>query len=253
MTGEECFGIWAPADASWSAWAKPVLFAQLPSLTGLTMEPPAGADVDALWAPDAGGRTALIVDLPGVLSLGHGLALARRGYRPVPLYNTTLTSGASVAVDAVPIARELVRGTQLLRSLTLRPDAPPAFLLDARRMAPDVPPKPGVFDNRWVVFPQDFPSGSRLRSAGIDTVLLVHGAGGLQDDLAHVLLRWRQLGLRLLATDVTGSSLTRELHVAPPSMFKRAWHRALTVAGLRRHNAGGFGAVVPIPSSGGHG
>ena len=36
-------------------------------------------------------------------------------------------------------------------------------------------------------------------------------------------------------------------------MFRRAWYRALTLSGLRRNNAGGFGAVIPMPSSGGYG
>jgi hypothetical protein len=31
------------------------------------------------------------------------------------------------------------------------------------------------------------------------------------------------------------------------------WYRALVVLGLRRNSSGGFGSIVPTPSSGGHG
>ena len=31
-----------------------------------------------------------------------------------------------------------------------------------------------------------------------------------------------------------------------------AWYRALTAARLRRNNAGGFGAVIPVATGGGH-
>jgi hypothetical protein len=252
MTAEECFDVWAPVDAPWSLWAKPSLFAQLEGLgLGGSLQGGPTQPLDLFWAPDAGGRTAIVVDLPGAESVAWGVGLARRGYRPVPLFNTSF--GPAAVVDATPIARELVSGAEALRGVTIRRDAPPAFLLDSGRMMPVVPPAPGKFDNRWVVFPQDFPSGAHLRSTGVSEVLLLHDERGLQEDLAHVLLRWQQLGIRLTAAGRADAGQARELEVKPPSMFRRAWYRALTVAGLRRNNAGGFGAVIPMPSSGGYG
>jgi len=254
VTGQECFDVWAPADAAWSAWAKPVLFAQL--ATSVWTVPPGEPDgeprapYDVFWAPSA-GRTAVIVDLPGTDAVTFGLALAARGYRPVPLYNTSFGTGA--VVNAEGIAKELLMRTRWLQGLSLGPSAPPVFLIDANRMTPAVLPEPGRYDNRWIVFPQDFPSGSYLRASGITDVLLVHGEKGVQDDLAHVLLRWQQLGVKLFARDMSVPGPTRELRVTPPSLFRRLWYRAIAVAGLRRNNSGGFGAVIPFPSSGGHG
>src|SRR5947209_18025924 len=83
MTREELFDAWAPAGASWSDWAKPVLFAHWPRPL------PAVADVpppDLSWVPPAADRVALVVDLPGAASVHLGLALAAAGYRPVPLF-----------------------------------------------------------------------------------------------------------------------------------------------------------------------
>jgi hypothetical protein len=252
VTGQECYDVWAPADAAWSAWAKPVLFAQLAEQIWTVPDGEAPNPVDVFWAPSA-GRTAIIIDLPEADSVRFGLALASRGYRPVPLYNTSF--GAGAVVNAEVIARELLLRTRWLQGITLAKSAPPVFLLDASRMSPTVLPAPGRYDNRWVVFPQDFPSGSYLRANGITDVLLVHGDKGLQDDLAHVLLRWQQLGVKLLAHDVSarGHGQTRELRVTPPSLARRLWYRVIALAGLRRNNAGGFGAIIPVPSSGGHG
>jgi len=251
VTGQECFDVWAPAAAAWSAWAKPVLFAQLAARAWtMPAEGDTPAPFDVFWAPSA-GRTAIIVDLPGVASVTVGLALAARGYRPVPLYNTSF--GDAAVVDAEAIARELLRRTAWLQGISLAKSAPPVFLLDANRMSPAVLPAPGRYDNRWIVFPQDFPSGSYLRANGVSDVLLVHGDKGVQDDLSHVLLRWQQLGVKLSARDVSAPGQTRELRVTPPSLFRRLWYRVIALSGLRRNNAGGFGAVIPIPSSGGHG
>ena len=139
-----------------------------------------------------------------------------------------------------------------LKTFSIAPTAPPAFLLDADRMLPPTPPSPGKFDNRWVVFPQDFPSATLLRARGVSDVLLIHTAKSVQEDLAHVLLRWQQGGLRLQQASPSDTS-TRELAVTRPSWFRRAWYRALTASRLRRNNAGGFGAVIPVQSSGGGG
>jgi hypothetical protein len=246
MSGEEAFEVWAPDGAAWSAWAKPVLFAQGDSTT--RSDPAAVNAPDPHWIPAGDGRTAIVVDVAGAESVAFGLVLARHGYRPVPLYNTSL--GPAAVVDAAPIASLLLGGAAVLRGVSLHPHAPPAFLLDARRMTPSVPPGPGKFDNRWIAFPQDFPSAAHLQSRGVDDVLLVHGGQGLQDDLAHVLLRWQQAGIRVTSARLDDAGGPRDLIVKRPSMFRRAWYRALAVAGLRRNNAGGFGAAIPIRVAG---
>jgi hypothetical protein len=251
MTAEECFDAWAPSDGIWSQWAKPVLFAQLPSPFEVPASTQAAEPFDPFWIPHGSGHTAVVVDLPGTESVACGMALARRGFRPIPLYNTS--PGPAAVIDVTLIARALAAETPALTALHLSPDAAPAFLLDASRMTPAVLPAPGKFDNRWVVFPQDFPSGSYLRSRGVTDVLVLHGDRGLQEDLAHVLLRWQALGLRISGATRADAGRARQLTIQPPSMFRKAWYRALTIAGLRRNNAGGFGGVIPMPSGGGYG
>ena len=273
MNNEECFDVWAPELNPWSRWAKPALFCgptvPAPGQPAATGQPsaqvmvpgaatavpaaPAAPDIDVSWVQDPRPRTALVVDLPGVASVRAGLALARRGYRLVPLFNTTV--GPSPVIDTASIAAELMKGAEELRTISLPPDAPPAFLLDSERTRPSTPPAPGRYDNRWIVFPQDFPSANYLQAAGIGEILLVQReAAAPADDLAHVLLRWQQAGLQLLAGDPQTRGRPRTLAVTPPSRFRRAWYRALALAGFRRNDAGGFGAIIPlVTSSGGYG
>ena len=103
------YRIWAPDNALWTQWAKPVLF--LPAVK---------------WAPYGDGRTALFVDLPGKRGVLEGLALAQMGYRPVPLYNGVYGADKwSMAVDVTSVAETLYQGADYLSCLHIRPDARP--------------------------------------------------------------------------------------------------------------------------------
>jgi hypothetical protein len=247
MTNEEVFDIWAPADVAWSAWVKPVLFTQRTTTPGETSTPDDWLTLDVSWAPGPHENEAIVVDLAGRQSLLVGLALAAQGYRPVPLYNAC--TGGSAVVPMEPVLDLLHRAAPDLAKLFLPDDSPPAFLLDADRLRGGVP-TPGRYDNRWLVFPQDFPSANFLRSRSIRSVLLVQPrAGQPQSDLAHVLLRWQEAGLPLSVVAPTASAVAQPLQVQQPRFFRWMWQRALASMGLRRNSAGGFGAVVPHPSS----
>lgn len=259
VSGELLFATWAPEGALWSRWAKPVLFATLrpEDLAPAPGPTPAQAPLalDAGFAPPPAARTAIVVDLPGAESARMGMALGRRGYRPVPLYNAC-PGGPSPAVDLAPIVAELVGGAGELPQLAIAPDAPPAFLLDADRLRKIAEPVQGKFDNRWMVFPQDFPSGNLLRANGIDRALLLqrgNGSGVARDDLRHVLLRWQEAGVAILLEDPFADREPRAIAVTRPSRFKSVWYRVLALAGFYRNAAGGFGSLIPLPGAGGLG
>lgn len=247
MTNEECFGIWAPEGSRWSAWAKPALFAHLHLVVPRAEE--ARHAGDFFWVPTADGRTAIVVDIAGADSVLAGIALARRGYRPVPLYNTSI--GVSALVDAESIAREIVSGAETMRGLVVSADAPPAFLLDSRRSQSARAGTPGDFDNRWVVFRQDFPSGVRLGGSGVTEVLLIHDGSNPQVDLEHVLFGWQEAGLRITSAAPAGG-VARPLTLSRPSAFRDVFHQLATLAGLRRNAAGGFGGPIPRPAEHSH-
>ena len=249
MTREECFAIWAPSGVVWSQWAKPVLFVGLEPLPDRPDPDLVDWTVPGLERVPAPRDEAIVVDLPGVDAVRAGVALARLGYRPVPLFNAT--DGPNAVLDLRPLMLRLASGAPDIAQAGLRGDAPPAFLLDADRLKPGALLGPGRFDNRWVTLPQDFPSATFLLAHGVSGVVLVQrDRSDPRPDLAHVLRRWQDAGVRLLALDLDLPEGPEPLRVEAPSLFRRAWYRAVAVMGLHRSNVGGFGSAIPEEGSG---
>lgn len=240
LSSTDVFDVWCPADSIWSAWAKPLLF---------VVETPKGPDgwpatlavepTPLPWLTQSAFDSFVIVDLPAEQGIATGLALAEKGFRPVPLYNGA--PGLSELIDVTPVQMALAGAAPRLAALRLPADAPPAFLLDARRMLGT--PMPRDFDNRWVVIPEDFPSANRLLAHGLRRCILV--APPAHTDLDHVLARYRQGGISL--ERVVGEARI-PFDVSPPSRFISLFRRLAVQMGLRRSSAGGFGAIVPVPA-----
>jgi hypothetical protein len=250
--GETSYDAWAPAGGIWTPWAKPALFVHMEKCQLLGESLGDWKSIDVRWAPEPRRATALIVDLPGLLAARTGVALAAVGYRPVPLYNVTVGARPLVAVE--PIGDCLMEGSAALMEMRIAADAPPAFLLDSKRLKPDIIPVPGHFDNRWMVTPQDFPSANMMLSRGIAEVIVVQNDDRLPlEDLAHVLLRWQKSGIRIRTLEAGSTRGVQDITVKEPSMFRKAWYRALALTGFRRNAAGGFGGMIPVPSAGGMG
>jgi hypothetical protein len=267
MTGKELFEIWAPNDSIWSQWVSPALFAQIDYVKG---EKPAHADLPELPWHEQKARpdTAVVIDLPGADSIRLALELARLGYRPVPIINASpgpfglqlnllsqpnrSTPSAVVVLDMSSLVREICEGTPRVGALTLTSDAPPAFVLDSSRLKGTNPLRDDMFDNRWMVFPQDFPSAKFLAERKIKRVTVVQSEKTQpQEDLSHVLLRWQDAGIEILAKANGDTNLPSKMTVSRPSRFKASWYRALAIMGLRRSSVGGFGSFIPETSAAG--
>jgi hypothetical protein len=245
MTAREVYDVWAPAGGSWSDWVKPVLFAHI-NKTWMQPLPPQTFDVS--WAPPADGQAAMVVDLPGGAGVWFAVALAERGYRPVPLYNAVPGPAAVVEVQSIIAALEVT--TRTLVGLNLPWGAPPAFLLDANRRMGHRAAAPGMLDNRSVSFVTDFPSSNLLMSRGIHRAMLVqHDAVEPQPDLAHTLRRWQEAGIELQSMALSGPAPVPCV-VAKPAWYRSLFYRLIWSFGLRRSPLGGFGGVLPVPSSG---
>jgi hypothetical protein len=241
IAAEDAFAVWAPDGGTWSAWAKPMAFVQASgTIATVPIEEMALRAIHVALEP----HTTVIVDLTGSDAVYAGLSLASGGFRPVPLFNGT--SGPSPVIDVAPITRALGSGVERLAAMTLSPEAPPAFLLDSRRDGVGAQVEPGSYDNRWVVLPQDFPSGAFLQSRGVTNATLMRRNGlSVPVDLAHVLRRWQDVGIRINVTDVTTGRTATDVTVPMPSRFKLAWYAAVALLGLHRSNVGGFGSVIP--------
>jgi hypothetical protein len=250
MTRNHLFECWVRSASIWSDWAKPVLFAHWNGT-----EPPAAAmpsAPDVNWGPPADGATAIILDLPGAQGVAMGLALAQRGYQPVPLYNAAPAPAAnSAVVDVDAILHALVVTAPQLSQVQLPPDAPPAFMLDADRRFGAPRPAPGAFDNRSVSFATDFPSANTLLGRGIKTVMLVleHNVPP-QQDLAHTLRLWQKSGIAIEARALSDPSRTLPLLLRQPTFFGWMGFRLQMLLGLHRNPLGGFGGTLPEASAG---
>ncbi|MDI1431466.1 hypothetical protein [Polyangium sorediatum] len=266
MKREDVHHLWAPRDATFSPWVKPVLFAHLgeevapkpppapPPWVEERIVAPLHAHVQATPAGEhpyrsapRGLDTALILDLPGAAGVRVGAALGRHGFRPVPLYNAI--PAPEGVIDHAEVMEALVDAAESLAGIS--PDAPPAFLLDQRRMGTGLLLKAGRFDNRSVVFAGDFPSAKTLSRAGVRRAALVQRESARPaGDLLPILVSWQEHGIEILhvRTDVNGPA--EVLRVARPALFEAigAWFDRM---GLHRRRDGTFGGVIPESPSGG--
>ena len=88
MTAKETYQIWAPSKTKWTDWVRPVPFIgidhpeqihelidyEIPSIN---------------YIKEVKNNTAIIIDINGIDSIKEGIALAKIGYRPIPIFNGT--------------------------------------------------------------------------------------------------------------------------------------------------------------------
>ena len=138
-----------------------------------------------------------------------------------------------------------------LQNLRLPIHAPPAFLLDANRNAAAAAPLPGMFDNRSISLPTDFPSAHFLLSRGIRRIILVQpDRTDPQADLSHSLRRWQESDLAILSKAINEPDAPLPIMIQRPKAFRLLWYNLLAKLGLKSSPLGGFGGRLPMPSSG---
>lgn len=255
LSKDQIYQVWAPPQAVWSRWVKPVLFA---FADGSAEDAPSLViDFPAQYLP-APGTSAMIIELPGQEGVLWGIELARLGYRPVALYNALPfppqeklarpASRTESTVNVEPILAALVHETAALQQIQLPLDAPPAFLLDADRRLAIKDPAPGRFDNRSVCFYTDFPSAEFLLARGIRQVVVVQKDVSVAADLLQPLLAWQKSGIKLLRLEPAGRHSPLPIVVDEPSFLRRLWYQLGVMVGLRRGELGAFGRIVPSGS-----
>ena len=198
MTGKELFRIWAPVGKKWTDWVRPVPFVMMSEhskIYNITDSTIVAVDyIDANCQ-----NTAVIVDLPGAESVKEGIALARLGFRPIPIFNGTVEQqGARATVDNQSVGVALMHGATELDKLEIEDTALPAFLLDSNRLhrfKMDVT----VFDNSWDLYPQDLPSADYMVASGISKVLVV--GESFSKDLKKILYDYQKKKIEIFLTN----------------------------------------------------
>ncbi len=198
MTEKEIYRIWAPAGKTWVDWVRPVPFVGMReytkqyTCTSFHIPQP---DVEDGVYEDA----AVFVDLPGEESVSMGIALARKGFRPIPIYNGTIEqAGARATVDNQTVGEALIMGTAELSRLELADDALPAFLLDRNRLN-RFKMEIALFDNSWDIYPQDIPSADYLINHGIKRIIII--GESVSKDLKKILYEYQKKKILIYLTN----------------------------------------------------
>lgn len=211
MTGKDIFKIWAPVGAKWVDWVRPVPFVAIDNDLKLY-------DIGSFIIPKINYidkvslDTAIIVDLSGNESIKEGIALAKLGFRPIPIYNgTNEQQGAIATVNNHNIEIGLIKGAVELQKIELDNNAPPVFLLDSNRTN-RFKMNVSIFDNSWDIYNQDMPSAEYFLKNGI-TKIIVRGRV-IQRDLKKILYEFQKKGIEILFT--TGYEEPKKVIIRKP-------------------------------------
>ena len=199
MTGKEVYKIWAPFDAKWIDWVRPVPFVQIDD-EDFKIYRNGNFNIPKInYIKELEENIAIIVDLPEHYSINDGVALAKLGYRPIPVFNGTAeTKGAKATVNNHAVESGLIWGGIELQKLNLKQDAPPVFLTDSNRLDRhklDI----SIFDNSWDLYHQDLPSAEYFLKNGIDKII-VRG-NSFNKDLKKILYRHQEKGMKIYFTE----------------------------------------------------
>ena len=196
MTGKEIYKIWAPENAKWVDWVRPVPFVGIDY--NLKMYKYNNFQIPKLEILDEFMvETAIIVDFPGIKSVEYGIALAKLGFRPIPIYNGTLEQENSIATtDNKNIIYGLIKGSRELKKIQIKEDAMPTFLLDSNRMN-RFKVDESVFDNSWDIYAQDLPTAEYLLNNKIKKILIIGNV--IQKDLKKILYKFQKKELKIFS------------------------------------------------------
>lgn len=208
MTGKEIYRIWAPAGRRWVDWVRPVPFVGMSEYSKQyhfsNSEMPVVDFIDDNYKDGA-----VIVDLPGAESVKAGIALAKAGYRPIPVFNGTIEqAGARATVDNQSVGIALKWGASELSKIEISEDALPAFLLDRNRLN-RFKMKISLFDNSWDIYPQDIPSSEYFLNNGINKIIIIGEA--LSKDLQKILYGYQKKKIEIFLTK--GYEAPKKLHI----------------------------------------
>ena len=197
MIGKEIYKIFAPADAKWVEWVRPVPFVAIDTYN----RTPAidWQDRKAIFIENYQSDTAIFIDLPGKEAIELSIDLAYKGYRPIPLFNgTDEQNGAQATTDTYLIESSLINGAKKLKDIHLKNDANPAFLLDYFRTN-RYRAKESIFDNSWDLYKQDIPSAQYFKRNGINKIIIV--SKEIQKDLKKIFLNFQDNDIKLYFTE----------------------------------------------------
>ena len=197
IASKEVYKIWAPAGAKWVDWVRPVPFVGLND--NFNKYQFSNFNVSQIfYLEEIEKDTAIIVDLPGYESVEDGIALAKMGYRPIPVFNGTNEQNNSLATtDNHAVGFGLLCGAKELKNIEIPVDATPVFLLDTNRLSRHKM-SISVFDNSWDIYYQDMPSAEYFLKNGVKKIIV--RSKKIEKDLSKILYKYQQKGITIMHT-----------------------------------------------------
>lgn len=197
MLGKEIFKIYAPKNAKWTEWVRPVSFVAIDTYNRKPISN--WIERKVMFMNQYEEDTAIFIDLPGKESVELGIGLAHLGYKPIPLFNGTDEQiGSQPTTDTYLIESCLINGSEKLKGISLPDNANPAFLLDSSRTN-RYRAKESIFDNSWDLYKQDIPTPTYFKQNGITKIVIV--GNSVQHDLKKIFLDFQNAGIEIYLSD----------------------------------------------------
>ena len=198
MTNKEIYKIWAPDKKRWVDWVRPVPFINIDDSS--SRKEFIDYRIPSInYLKEVLNDTALIIDIPGIDSIKEGIALAKLGYRPIPIFNGTDPPIGTISTTNNQIIKPLlIWGAFELKNIKLKNDAPPVFLLDQNRLN-RYKINNGIFDNSWDIYDGDLPSPKYLLENGINKIIV--RSNFQAKDLRKILYKWQKNNIKIFFTN----------------------------------------------------
>lgn len=197
MRGREIYEIYAPKNAKWTEWVRPVPFVAIETYKRKASKVFIKRKIPFLdnYQED----TVIFVDLANVESIEYGLSLAEIGYRPIPLFNGVDEQiGSSATTDTYLVEEGLISGAERLKNIDLKNNANPVFLLDNMRLN-RYRKDETIFDNSWDLYGQDIPSVDYFIKNNITKIIIV--SKKVERDLRKIFFKFQSKGIDFYITD----------------------------------------------------
>ena len=198
MVGKEIYRIWAPENTKWTNWVRPVPFVAI-DMYNRRNEFNDFCVPQNIYFDKMLKNTVIIIDFPEYQSIEFGIAFAKIGFRPVPVYNgTTEQEGALATTNNYSVEGALIWGANELKNIEIDKDANPVFLLDKNRTN-TYKMNPTIFDNSWDIYGQDVPSADYLKNNGIEKVIVIGDC--IQRDLRKIVYKYQKKGIEIFLSN----------------------------------------------------
>jgi len=197
MKGQEAFEVYAPKNAKWVEWVRPVPFVAIDTYNRKSLQD--WTEIEAYFINEYQKDIAIFVDLLNEESIEMGIDLAKKGYRPIPVFNgTNAQVGTREQVDEYIIEEALLVGAEKLKNIEIDQNANPAFLLDSTRLN-NKRSNLSVFDNSWDLYAQDIPSCQYFIDNGIKKIIVI--GDRINSDLRRIFFKFQDKGIEFYQTN----------------------------------------------------